>query len=774
MLPGLQSATVLCWDVGQTMSIAPLGEESPFEQAKKVVLLFLKRQVFAESKDETAVVLFGADGTSNPLATSDQYQHIIVCRNLMIPDFGVLDDVQNGIMTSDNQADFLDALIVCMDLLRKQTIGKKYEKLHIAVFTDLNSPFSSDQLDIIMDNMKRAGITLQFFLPFALDATNVGDSGDHETRRSNASERKGLTAQQKEGLRMVKRLMLSLDEGGGLDEVFTFRESVEQLSIFKKIARTPMAWPCQLTIGSIITINIVAFKAITEEKINKTWISVDAKTLRKEDVRRETVYCLNDDNETEITKEDTIQGFRYGSDIIPFSQVDQEQMKYRTNGKCFSILGFTKSEQVLQHYYIGRQVLKVFAGNDDEYAAVALSALIHSLEELEMVAIVRYVYDRRSNPQIGVAFPLIKDKYECLIYIQLPFMEDLRQFTFASLKNNKKSAVSEEQLSAVDSLIDSMNLVIDNGEELEDLFKVSKIPNPHFQRLFQEKNIEPDEVKKYGRELMDNIRINEEVVLATLKKIKVDKSLGPDKIFPRTLRECLQWKAFQPNEPLPPIDPHLQSMLDQPQEIANSSLTSLKQLKKLFTLQDSGKKKEQKIAQQVFKDNDPEEMEAKRARSDEDFNIVTLEEGTVTAVGSIHPARDFQYLVHQKNGNFREVTKQLMDRVYQFLEFKKHQYYMKSLDCVKVCRKEAVKAGESKHFNAILETLKKTLEAKGFQEFWKLIVQDAVSLITNDEERGSTVTSDEAKKFLIPDEMLVEELAVSNDEGDVDDLLDMM
>ncbi|XP_069792198.1 X-ray repair cross-complementing protein 5 isoform X3 [Narcine bancroftii] len=717
-----KSATVLCWDVGQTMSIAPLGEESPFEQAKKVVLLFLKRQVFAESKDETAVVLFGADGTSNPLATSDQYQHIIVCRNLMIPDFGVLDDVQNGIMTSDNQADFLDALIVCMDLLRKQTIGKKYEKLHIAVFTDLNSPFSSDQLDIIMDNMKRAGITLQFFLPFALDATNVGDSGDHETRRSNASERKGLTAQQKEGLRMVKRLMLSLDEGGGLDEVFTFRESVEQLSIFKKIARTPMAWPCQLTIGSIITINIVAFKAITEEKINKTWISVDAKTLRKEDVRRETVYCLNDDNETEITKEDTIQGFRYGSDIIPFSQVDQEQMKYRTNGKCFSILGFTKSEQVLQHYYIGRQVLKVFAGNDDEYAAVALSALIHSLEELEMVAIVRYVYDRRSNPQIGVAFPLIKDKYECLIYIQLPFMEDLRQFTFASLKNNKKSAVSEEQLSAVDSLIDSMNLVIDNGEELEDLFKVSKIPNPHFQRLFQ----------------------------------------------------CLQWKAFQPNEPLPPIDPHLQSMLDQPQEIANSSLTSLKQLKKLFTLQDSGKKKEQKIAQQVFKDNDPEEMEAKRARSDEDFNIVTLEEGTVTAVGSIHPARDFQYLVHQKNGNFREVTKQLMDRVYQFLEFKKHQYYMKSLDCVKVCRKEAVKAGESKHFNAILETLKKTLEAKGFQEFWKLIVQDAVSLITNDEERGSTVTSDEAKKFLIPDEMLVEELAVSNDEGDVDDLLDMM
>ncbi|XP_051881873.1 X-ray repair cross-complementing protein 5 isoform X5 [Pristis pectinata] len=601
MAPSAKSAVVLCWDVGRTMSMALPGEESSFEQAKKVVLLFIQRQVFAESKDETALVLFGTDGTSNPLATSDQYQHIIVHRGLMIPDFDLLEDVHSGIKASDDQADFLDALIVCMDLLQKQTLGKKYEKLHIAVFTDLSSPFSSDQLDVIIDNMKRAGITLQFL------------------------------------------------------------ESVEQLSIFKKIERKPMAWPCQLTIGSKITINIVAYKAITEEKIKKSWISVDAKTLRKEDVRRETVYCLNDDNETEVTMEDTIQGFRYGSDIIPFSQVDQEQMKYKTNGKCFSVLGFTKSVQVLRHYYVGRQVLKVFAAKDDEHAAVALSALIHSLEELEMVAIVRYVYDRRSNPQIGVAFPLIKDKYECLTYVQLPFMEDLRQFTFTSLKNNKKAAVSEEQLSAVDALIDSMNLVMDDGEELEDLFKVSKIPNPHFQRLFQ----------------------------------------------------CLQWKAFQPDDPLPPLDPHLKSMLDQPQEVADSSLASLEQLKKLFTLRDSGKKKEQKMAQQIFKNNDPEEQDAKRARSDDDFNIVSLAEGTVTAVGSLNPAKDFQALVQQKNVNFGEVTKQLMERVYQFLEVKNHQYYMKSLDCVKVCRKEAAKVGESQHFNTILKTLKENVEQKG-------------------------------------------------------------
>lgn len=46
----------------------------------------------------------------------------------------------------------------------------------------------------------------------------------------------------------------------------------------------------------------------------------------------------------------------------------------------------------------------------------------------------------------------------------------------------------DSQLSAVDSLIDSMMLV-ENGEDddakQKDIFKVHNIPNPAFQRLFQ-------------------------------------------------------------------------------------------------------------------------------------------------------------------------------------------------------------------------------------------------------------------------------------------------
>lgn len=39
--------------------------------------------------------------------------------------------------------------------------GKKYDRLNIALLTDLNTEASADHLDVIIENLKQAGITLQ-------------------------------------------------------------------------------------------------------------------------------------------------------------------------------------------------------------------------------------------------------------------------------------------------------------------------------------------------------------------------------------------------------------------------------------------------------------------------------------------------------------------------------------------------------------------------------------------------------------------------------------
>ncbi|NXL03925.1 XRCC5 protein, partial [Mesembrinibis cayennensis] len=720
------AAIVLCLDVGFTMSNSASGEESSLEQAKKIMTKFVQRQVFAESKDEVAVVLFGTDGTTNALARGDQYQNITVHRSLMLPDFDLLEDIQDVIKPGSEQADFLDAIIVCMDLLQKETIGKKYEKRHIELFTDLSSPVSEDQLEIIIANLKKTGISLQFFLPFPVDVDDGGGNTSanvHSQMHRNSFPRKGLTEQQKKGIDVVRKLMHTLDEGGGLEEIYTFRESLERLSMFKKIERRPMAWPCQLTIGSNLSIRIVAYKSVTEEKVKKIWTVVDAKTLKRDDVQKETVYCLNDDDETEVQKDDTIQGFRYGSDIVPFSKEDEEQMKYKTEAKCFSVLGFSRSSQIQRHYYMGNQVLKVFAAKDDENAAVAFSALVHALDELKVVAIVRYAYDRRCNPQIGVAFPYIKDAYECLIYVQLPYMEDLRQYIFSSLKNNKKCIPTADQLSAVDSLIDSMNLVYedDDGETFEDLFKPSKIPNPHFQRLYQ----------------------------------------------------CLQHKAFHPNEPLPPIEQHLLEMLEMPRVVKERCQAPLEKVKALFPLKEVGKKKEEKTAQDIFKDNEDGPNPKKPKIEDEEgsFSIIKLAEGNITSVGSVNPAEDFRILVRQKNADFKDVSQQLINRIDQFLENKGSQYYMKGINCISVFREEAMKLSKVQCFNDFLQALKSKVEDKALADFWEIMIQDRISLITKDEAEGSSVTSEEAEKFLAPKEKKNEILPPTDEGGDVDDLV---
>ncbi|XP_075009036.1 X-ray repair cross-complementing protein 5 isoform X3 [Calonectris borealis] len=676
-----KAAIVLCLDVGFTMSNSASGEESSLEQAKKVMTKFVQRQVFAESKDEVAVVLFGTDGTGNDLASEDQYQNITVHRSLMLPDFDLLEDIQDVIKPGSEQADFLDAIIVCMDLLQKETIGKKYEKRHIELFTDLSSPVSEDQLEIIIANLKKTGISLQFFLPFPVDVDDGGERTSASVRSQvhrNSFPRKGLTEQQTEGIDIVRKLMHTLDEEGGLEEIYTFRESLERLSMFKKIERRPMAWPCQLTIGSNLSIRIVAYKSVMEEKVKKMWTIVDAKTLRKDDVQKETVYCLNDDDETEVQKDDTIQGFRYGSDIVPFSKEDEEQMKYKTEAKCFSVLGFSRSSQIQRHYYMGNQVLKVFAGKDDE----------------------------------------------CLIYVQLPYMEDLRQYIFSSLKNNKKFVPTADQLSAVDSLIDSTNLVYENddGETFEDLFKPSKIPNPHFQRLYQ----------------------------------------------------CLQHKAFHPNEPLPPIEQHLLEMLEMPRVVKERCQAPLEKVKALFPLKEVGKKKEEKTAQDIFKDNSEDGPNPKKPKIEDEegsFSIIKLAEGNVTSVGSVNPAEDFRILVRQKNTDFEDVSQQLINRVDQFLENKGSQYYMKGINCIRVFREEAIKLSKVQCFNDFLRALKSKVEDKALADFWEVMTQDRISLITKDEAEGSSVTSEEAEKFLAPKEKKNETLPSTDEGGDVDDLV---
>lgn len=54
------------------------------------------------------------------------------------------------------------------------------------------------------------------------DEEGGGGDGDRQGR-GNPGQGKGLSREQKEGLDMIKHVMLSLDEEDGLDQIYTFR-----------------------------------------------------------------------------------------------------------------------------------------------------------------------------------------------------------------------------------------------------------------------------------------------------------------------------------------------------------------------------------------------------------------------------------------------------------------------------------------------------------------------------------------------------------------------
>lgn len=77
---------------------------------------FFILQVFDENKDEVGLVLFGTDETKNRLAKDGQYQNITVRRHLMIPDFELLEEIQNELQPGGQQADCIPDVIVPQEL----------------------------------------------------------------------------------------------------------------------------------------------------------------------------------------------------------------------------------------------------------------------------------------------------------------------------------------------------------------------------------------------------------------------------------------------------------------------------------------------------------------------------------------------------------------------------------------------------------------------------------------------------------------------------------
>lgn len=132
---------------------------------------------------------------------------------------------------------------------------------------------------------------------------------------------------QLEGKTLIRNILKEVQ-----GESYSFSDALPALTFYQKKAIQPTGWNAMLEISSSFKLPITGYVKISQYKLNKRWDTVYAHDPNV-NIMRETSYHMNDEAQTEIKKEDIIDGYRYGTTLIPFSAEDKANMSYKSAEK---------------------------------------------------------------------------------------------------------------------------------------------------------------------------------------------------------------------------------------------------------------------------------------------------------------------------------------------------------------------------------------------------------------------------------------------------------
>ncbi|GFT41942.1 x-ray repair cross-complementing protein 5 [Nephila pilipes] len=688
-----KEAIVIILDVGLPMhEVTESG--SILEHAKSCVNMIIQRKIFSESKDEIAVVLFGTSETSNVLADEGdpEFGNIHVIQDFKTANWELLEQI-GKIHGCDASSDYMkeSVLVLAIHMLQNTDKSKKFFSRRILFLSRFDIPFYTNKISKICEDLKASKIDLNIIGPLSYSEEDI-NNGNCIQPFSNTSE---VTDVSGSAIRSI------LKEVNG--ESYSFEEAIPALIYYQKKKVQALPWNANLDIGTNLSIPISAYIKVNESK-PKSWKNAYARKLNAK-LERNTKYLLNDIddepyNPVTLSSDSVVPAFKYGTTLVPFTEEDKMNMDYQSGEKGMKVLGFTKAENVHRYHYIGDKSMYVFGQKNRELAGVILAPFIHALHETKMVAIVRYVYSARSAPKIGFLSPKIKSNYECLVFIALPFMEDLRHYIFSPLDADSRNLPTDEQLNAVDDLITAMDLstaTVDEESNLGEALKPKYTVNPYLQRLYQ----------------------------------------------------CLQYRALHPERLLPEISPHIEAIINPPTKLVKMAEPVVNRIKELFPLKQLSQKRSRDVGNIIFL---TAESDAKRAKLDIEDAYSSLGSAIgdkITSVGSVNPVQDFQYLLKSQILEFAEACKQIIDVVYKYLKTDSNlkHYHTKILSICKELRNTSLKKNDAAQYNVFMKNLRTELLSRD-PELWNKFKKEKIGLLTKEEVKFSVVTPAEAESFL--------------------------
>ncbi|RNA39402.1 X-ray repair cross-complementing 5-like [Brachionus plicatilis] len=757
---------VLVLDIGESMSTKVSRTTTYLQSCVDIIQMIVQRKMFQSSKDEIGLVAFGCDETDNELwdGSSDDYRHVSVVRCLSIVDWEMLDYLQNRIAVSNIRGDVLDGILVALNHFVEDRNKKKvFKEKRVIVLTDFSSCSNDDsKLQQIGKTLAKQAVRLDVISPFSEEDTKREEKpngAEGSSADANEFNAKQMTIGQIETLNLLNNLC---DQAGGC--LFSFNETLSLLSTYQARTIKSSGTKYQMTIGEKFSLPIVSMIKCKE---NKPEIFRFKKVFAKDEnveLKIDRARFTKDDEQRDLNdKTDTVDAFKYGSTYVPIDS-DTVSLKLQVE-KCFNILGFTKSQNVHRHYFLGDSVNQILPDpNAGAHVEEAFANMARAMYEEDVCGIVRKVFNSRSSPEMGCLIPYLTKETTCLLYISLPFDDDLKKITLENFFCLKKFKPTEKQLNLIDDLIDCMDLSKKSDHDEEEAYDPHLTFNPYIQRMFQSialRATNPSEELPHFQDHITNSHLT-----------KIGNRIRNDKTQ-MILKRCLNEFPMR--------------------ELAKKS-----------------KKNEENIFEKT-KIEDKEEIELISVAEENLTDILEsgLESKKVKKVGTVNPVEDFKILAEKiissntevAKEEFEEICLQIQEIIRDLFEESLRQansfndadlndmtvfsFQEKSFNCVKIMRHYSLKLNFHSEFNAFLKTLKiylvneslKIKMTKYVENFWRnFFMKDKLGLISNLECSDSNVSEDAAEKFL---SCLIEN--ANNDvanivetKEEVEDLLDLM
>ena len=296
----------------------------------------------------------------------------------------------------------------------------------------------------------------------------------------------------------------------------------------------------------------------------------------------------NEDQEV-IEPSDTIDAFKFGSVVVPLSAAESGGYGSHDAGpKCLSVIQFIDQDEIPLPYLTGQGTMLFQAAEGNDYSIRALSALVEAMTEEGLAAVVRKVYRKGTSARLGVLVPEDRavdggPEQRVLVYLQLPFDNDVKKLKFASLTCD----ASPDQTDAMNALVDAMMLPPAEEEPLK--------ANPYQQHLFH----------------------------------------------------CLAKRALHPSlgKKLPRLEKHVREMLESSPNVAEATKEPIDRLKTLFKLEAAASRTSKQSGQEAFGNDLPRVSEAANETTNGSQSLDLDSSSVVTSVTSVSPVEDFRTLL---------------------------------------------------------------------------------------------------------------------------------